>query len=341
LPARQVALEIVDQDYARLRPDVLRALRGRLNKQRWHWHFNDCDLDEYYNKAWEALYAALCDGVEIENPTGYLVRVAYNRAIDETRTAWSTHVVADELVIDASVDDDDVAAGDARGAQHTVVYEAGDAADYEEAIDRRALVRHLRAQMKVRLTERECQAATLCLIQDWTRPQAARLLRIPETRMERIMDLVMRKLPTIAVPVAAQRVCPSRAATIRAYALGRLDVGSSCHGDAAAHIACCAECARFCAAVGNLAAVWPPPVALQASFAPHTGRLPMSSLGQREPHGKHHRRGVPRHRMQRLRRHTPTTTRTSASQSSFDVPRSKRGMPARGGAGKRPELEKS
>ena len=43
------------------------------------------DLEACYALAWQGLYAAVLDGQEIANPTGWLVLVTYRRAIDEQR----------------------------------------------------------------------------------------------------------------------------------------------------------------------------------------------------------------------------------------------------------------
>ena len=43
------------------------------------------DLDACYAQAWQGLYAAVLDGQEIANPTGWLALVTYRRAIEELR----------------------------------------------------------------------------------------------------------------------------------------------------------------------------------------------------------------------------------------------------------------
>ena len=226
------AEDALARDYALLRGEVVGALRGKLTAQRVH--VDDGDLDEVYNQAWHALYMQLKDGVAVESRAGFLVTVGYRRAIDELRRA---HPGRTELGGDVAT----------LGAEHDIAQQLDDA----------TRVRHLMEGFRERLDAREQQAAALCLIHGYTRPEAAAALGHSPRRMEKIMDGVMRKLARLTDDIADDW-CRSRASLIAAYALGLLEEGGERHAAAVEHLRDCSACRRSVNQRRGLAGVLPP-----------------------------------------------------------------------------------
>jgi RNA polymerase sigma factor (sigma-70 family) len=237
---RRWADEIVSRDYPRLKRGVLNGMRSQLN--RYGLRYDELDLEEFYNSAWQTLYTKLSAGHEIRNPEGFLVAVACRRAIDEARQS-------------RGLDRDSFAEPEQQGAEH----------DIDEELDRRVLLRHFREGLKEKLTYRECQAATLCLILGLTRPRAAELLGVSRDRMERIMDDAQRKIGAFIPTITNGEWCEEHESMMRAYALGVHAVDGERYQLAKAHLDGCSRCQRFVLELRGLAGLIPPvgmPVAL-------------------------------------------------------------------------------
>jgi DNA-directed RNA polymerase specialized sigma24 family protein len=247
LHPRRRADDILARDYERLRHGVLRGIRASLHNQNLHPDLDD--LSEYYNTAWHALHSALLDGENINNPEGFLVKVGVCRGIDEARRAR-------ERLRDATAD----------------IAELGNERDLDEELDRHTLLRHFSEGIKEKLTERECQAAALCLLRGYSRPEAARELGVTPKQMERIMDDAQQKIGSFLTTITDGSWCDAHESMLRAYAFGLLDVNGERYRLASAHLAACPGCRRFVNSLRNLAAVLPP-VVLPVSLSGGPGEM--------------------------------------------------------------------
>jgi DNA-directed RNA polymerase specialized sigma24 family protein len=79
----QQADTVLARDYERLKPDILRTVRGKLASS--CVRFDDLDLDAFYNQAWHGVHTKLAEGERVENVSGLLVTIAQRRALDEFR----------------------------------------------------------------------------------------------------------------------------------------------------------------------------------------------------------------------------------------------------------------
>lgn len=228
--ARQ-AEDLIERDYARLQPSVLASLRGKLQSQ--GLHVDAADLEGFYNQAWHALYSQLQAGKEIQNHSGFLVTVAYRRAIEDLRSHGDDHYHA-EIPESASV-------------EH----------DFSEELDDQARLRHLFAGMKERLSERERTAVALCYIHGYSRPEAATALGVSRKRIEKIMDGASRKLAQLTTDIDGDW-CEQRRPLMTAFSLGILAKDGARYESAVDHLRDCSGCRRFVMTSRGLAAVIPP-----------------------------------------------------------------------------------
>src|SRR5580700_10060031 len=89
---RYRAERMLRDEFEGLRGRVLASVRGRLGAS--SASLDQGDLEACYATAWQGLYAAVLDGQEIANPTGWLVLVTYRRAIEELRAHGRIHASA-------------------------------------------------------------------------------------------------------------------------------------------------------------------------------------------------------------------------------------------------------
>jgi DNA-directed RNA polymerase specialized sigma24 family protein len=241
LASRRKPLTEETREYARLRRVVLNGVRSRLRQH--GLRYDELDLEGFYNAAWHALHVRLSAGEEITNPEGFLIKVACRRAIDDARRM-------------RGLDRDPSSEVDEQGVEP----------DIAEQLDHRTLLRHFREGLKEKLTERECQAATLCLIIGYTRPQAADMLGISPKRMERIMDDAQRKIGAFEATITEHAWCASHESLMRAYAVRVLNEQGDRYKLARAHLGECPACRRFVLFLRHVAVVVPP-VALPLKLA--------------------------------------------------------------------------
>src|ERR1700677_1411245 len=81
---RYRAERMLRKEFEGLRGRVMGTVRGRLRAS--GVSLDQCDLEACYAQAWQGLYAAMLEGQEIANPTGWLALVTYRRAIEEHRS---------------------------------------------------------------------------------------------------------------------------------------------------------------------------------------------------------------------------------------------------------------
>ena len=230
---RRRADDALARSYEALRREVLAGVRGRLARR--GMVMPDADLDAFYNQAWQGLYDELVAGREVRNPSGFLVVVCVRRAVDELR----------RLRPNRRADDADAAA-------------LGRDEDHAARMDDRARLRQFVEGMRERLSARECQAAALCYLHDFSRAEAATLLGVEPKRMEKIMDGVSKKVGAFVQAIEAGRWCEERGSLMRAYAFGVLGDEGPRRRLAGDHLAGCPSCRAYVRGLRGLAAALPP-----------------------------------------------------------------------------------
>jgi RNA polymerase sigma factor (sigma-70 family) len=243
---RYRAERLLRSEFEGLKGRVLGALRGRLAASRVT--LADADLEACYAQAWQGLYTAILDGEQIANPAGWLVTVAFRRAIDEYRTRSQPGKAAADAHELSEIDM-------ATGGEH----------DFAAALDDRVRLRQLLEGISGEMSERERQAVALCCLQGLSRAQAARQMGIGARRMERLMDGrgngrpgVTAKLGALVETIAAGRFCEQQASLMRALAFGVLDPEGERHRLALAHQRSCPACRAYVLQLRGLAAALPP-----------------------------------------------------------------------------------
>ncbi len=203
--------------YEPMKGEVIRSLRSKLFG--YGLRFDAVDLEEFYNAAWMALYTALSSGEVVEAPGGFLVVVAFCRAIDEARRARPHLYINWADVARLGVDED--LAGE---------------------MDDRALIQSYVEALNEVLTGREREALILCMFCGYTRPRAASLMDEPPKRMERIMDDAQVKLRSHVEAIKDGRWCSMYESRLRAMAAGLLDEEGERYRTAVRHLRVCPVC---------------------------------------------------------------------------------------------------
>lgn len=235
---------LLREEFDRLRDEVLPALRSKLLAR--GVRVDGADLEAFYAQAWQGLYATVLAGEEISNPAGWLVLVAFRRAIDEHRRG-------------AIVDPEPLQDG------RSSLERPGEERDIAGELDDRASLRRLLEGMSVSLSQREREAASLCYLQGFSRREAARHLGISERKMERLMDGrgpgrrgVASKLGVLTAAIAEGRYCEERASLMRAFAFGILDREGERYKLALAHRRDCPACRAYVRSLRGISALLPP-----------------------------------------------------------------------------------
>jgi DNA-directed RNA polymerase specialized sigma24 family protein len=252
---RYRAERLLRKDFPELRARVLAVVGSRLRAK--GVTLDQADLESCYAQAFHGLYASVIEGVEVENPTGWLVTVTYRRAIDESRAGARQRSGAR-----AQVEGWVGAGGDDRWA----VPEP----DMAAAIDDRVKLRQLFEGLRSSLSPRECEAASLCYLQGLTRAEAAERMGVTESRMRKLMEGagagrpgLAGKMGALLSTIKAGEWCEQQSSLMRAYAFSILDPEGERYGLASAHLRECPACRAHVATLRGLAAVLPPlPLAL-------------------------------------------------------------------------------
>ncbi len=240
-PTRQ-ADTVLARDYERLKPEILRTVRGKLASS--GVRFDDLDLDAFYNQAWHGVHTKLAEGERIENVSGLLVTIAQRRALDEFR-ALKQEARVDADLLDGQRVDLDLAA----------------------QVDDQMRLRYFIAGMREKLHGREREAAALCYVQDFSRPEAAQAMGIKPRRMEKLMDGVSKKVGAFVGEIQRDEWCDARHSMIKAYALGLLDPDGERYALAAEHLESCSACRRDVIRMRGIAALSPPVPLMMAALA--------------------------------------------------------------------------
>jgi DNA-directed RNA polymerase specialized sigma24 family protein len=233
---------VLARDYERLKPEILRTVRGKLASS--GVRFDDLDLDAFYNQAWHGVHTKLAEGERVENVSGLLVTIAQRRALDEFRA----------LRMEARVD------ADALDGQRVDL-------DLAARVDDHMRLRHFISGMRVNLHGREREAAALCYVQDYSRGEAAQAMGIKPRRMEKIMDGVSKKVGAFVGEIERDEVCDARHSMIKAYALGLLDPEGERYALAVEHLDSCPACRRDVMRMRGIAALTPPVPLMMAALA--------------------------------------------------------------------------
>ncbi len=255
---RYRAERLLRKDFAGLRGKVLAVVRAQLRGK--GVTLDPADLEACYAQAWQGLYASVLEGEQIENPTAWLVLVTFRRAIDESRAASRTGVL-----------------GDGDLGSYSRQLDAG-APDLASELDDRTRLRHVFEAMRATLSERECEAASLCYLQGLSRAEAARRMGVSEARMRKLMEGAGPARPGVAAKVGelletirAGGWCEQQASLMRAYAFGILDPQGERHALAAAHCDECPACRAYVASLRGLASVLPLPLLPRFALAGASG----------------------------------------------------------------------
>jgi DNA-directed RNA polymerase specialized sigma24 family protein len=244
--------EVLNRDYLALRGTVLRAVAGWLRRS--SIFFDEADLEAHYNTAWQGYYNELRAGRTVEKPEAFLITIVRRRAIDDVRRRDSqgravTYEVTEEELAGVGADTD-VAA----------------------RLDDRVKLKQFMEGLKDRLGRRELEAAALCYIHGYSRPEAAKVLDVEPKRMEKIMDAVSKKVGAFVRDIEAGAWCEARRSLMNAYAFGVLDKDGPRHRQAIEHLEGCPPCRRYVRAAQGLAAIVPP-VALPVGPLPPHGHM--------------------------------------------------------------------
>src|ERR1700689_4971674 len=97
---RHRAERLLRDEFEGLRGRVLATVKGRLHAS--GVSLDQGDLEGCYAIAWQGLYAAVLEGQEIANPTGWLVLVTFRRAIEEHRARTRARCAGELRLDDAS-----------------------------------------------------------------------------------------------------------------------------------------------------------------------------------------------------------------------------------------------
>jgi DNA-directed RNA polymerase specialized sigma24 family protein len=221
---RRKAEHVLERDYLAMREEVLRSVRSVLHRMSVPYH--EDELQWFYNTAWWSFYEKLRDGAVTEldkhNPAGFLVTAATRRAIDAVRRA------------------------PVRGRVDVIdVEDRGSEPDFADMMDNRHLLRQFTQGLREQLTERECQMATLCWIDGHTRPEAARILGLPEERAQKIMDAATPKIFALIETIKRGGWCEEHQSMMRAFARDWLDHDGQRYKLAKDHLEDCPACRRF------------------------------------------------------------------------------------------------
>ena len=230
---RAAADALLEREYEQLKPEIVATVAAKLAAS--GVRLDAADLDAAYNQAWHALHTKLSEGEAVDNRRGLLVMIAHRRALDEHRALHPS-----------------------RRADAGRLDELSGEADVDQRLDDETRLRQFISGLRERLDRRELQAAALCYVYEYSRPEAARLIGVAPKRMEKIMDAVSRKIAPVIGEIRAGEWCEEHHSLVKAYALGLLDEDGDRYALARDHLADCSSCRRSVLRLRGIAAVAPP-----------------------------------------------------------------------------------
>ena len=264
--ARSHVERLADEQYDRVRTDVLGGVTGRLFRKRVDPA--PLDIEDRYQDAWADLVEH-GGSEEIKDLSAFIAVLTYNGAISESRRPDNRRRVAaslDELLAEIERHRPGLP-GNRQGLAKELERSNGepwiDADDGDQATERRAL-NQWRTSVRLRLTRREQQAIVRCHLLDYSRADAARELGISEKRLDKVIGEANEKLAGELSAIENGEWCEQHQSLMRAFALGVL------RGErrelAAQHARECAGCASVVRSLRGLLAIGPPaPVVIGAA----------------------------------------------------------------------------
>ena len=236
---RYRAERLLREEFETLRTKVLATVHRRLGAR--SISVDQADLEDCYAQAWQGLYAAVLEGQEIANPTGWLVLVTFRRAIEDLRSAHPD-----------------------RRADLEPEGQALEP-DLPSQLDDLRRLRQVFEALRKGLNPRECQAASLCYLQGLSRAQAAERMGISESRMRKLMEGdgsgesgVAGKMGQLLQVIREESWCDEQSSLMRGFAFGILDPQGERYQLALLHQRDCPSCRSYVASLRGLAAILPP-----------------------------------------------------------------------------------
>jgi DNA-directed RNA polymerase specialized sigma24 family protein len=252
---RYRAERLLREQFRSLRASVIASTRTRLRA--CGAQLDDSDLEACYAQAWQGLYAATLEGQPVLSPAGWLAVVTFRRAIDEHRAR--TRFGLPERPGESGAAGEPPERAQLEGVCCALQRDAA------IELDERIKLRHLFEALRLRMSEREQQAAALCYLQGLTRAQAATTMGVSAARMRKLMEGSGRGRPGVAAKMAALadtiargEWCAEQGSLMRGLAYGVLDPEGQRHRAAIAHTAGCPACRAYVASLRGLAALLPP-----------------------------------------------------------------------------------
>jgi len=228
----QRAERAANENYRELQAEVIGTVRGKLTSRKML--LDESDLEEAYCQAWHGVCETIKRGTTVSNLTGLLVEITWRRAVDIYRELRPGRRVAveDEHGVDLDVDGQ---------------------------LDDQIKLRRFISRVRGRLNPRECEAVSLCVIHGYPRPEAAKLLGLERSQMEKLMDGATKKIGGIVASISARGCGEDEwARLMKSYALGLIAEDDRDYPRAAAHVAECESCLRYINGLRGLAAILPP-----------------------------------------------------------------------------------
>jgi DNA-directed RNA polymerase specialized sigma24 family protein len=250
---REQAEAVANANYEALKEVVLRSAGRRLFV--CGVRLDRADLEAAYNLAWHGVCQAIERERHPENLTGLLVDITSKRAIDIYRQRnESMH-----------------AEGDLEGA-------VAGRDDLVERVDDQQKIELLVERLKDRLNDAQRKAVTLCILQGYTRPEAARILGVEEAAFGRVMDRAIKQIAAVVATIDTRGCGDGEwARALRAFAVGAMNEDSPDFRRVAEHVRDCATCERYVMGLRGLAALLPP-VAFPLARAGHRAAAALAYL---------------------------------------------------------------
>jgi DNA-directed RNA polymerase specialized sigma24 family protein len=260
---RHRAERLLREEFEGLRERVLVSVRERLRAS--GVRLDRDDLEACYATAWQGLYAAVLDGQEIANPTGWLVLVTFRRAIEEQRARVRARC-GRELSLAAPAGLSPGSIGEPHGhAELELETVAAFETDFAAELDDRTRLRQLFEGLRGRLDGREREAATLCYLQGLSRSEAAARMGVSDARMRKLMEGrgpgrpgVAGKVGALVAIIREGEWCDEQGSLMRALAYGILDPDGERYQLALMHHGQCPACRAYVTSLRGLAVALPP-----------------------------------------------------------------------------------
>lgn len=250
---------VLSENYEPLRHQTVLSVRGKLRAQ--GIDYGHADLEAFYNQAWHALYDQIVGGVAVESLVGFLVQVAYRRAIDDFRSLHPAERMGADILEQVGVED-----------------------GVEDRLDDQRHLREFIEALSDQLSGREQTAAALCYVHGYTRPEAARIMGLSERRFQKLMDELSKQVGRFTRQIRRDEWCTHRESLMKAYALGLLEVDGQRFRAARSHLDECSACRADVLRMRGLAAV--APVSLLPWAAAHLGGAAAAAPRPTHPRGR-------------------------------------------------------